>query len=99
MSLPPNYFRLDLFSMYVLIRDLFYKNIKGELTFLCLLFFLNLHPKVGKHVFFYDWKTNYGLEFFLSIAPNYEREIDHSYITASKLIKLKKLRKKLIHVW
>jgi hypothetical protein len=85
------------FSLYVLVRDLIYKNIENEFQYLILIFFLNIRLKhINNNISFYDYKCQTSFYQFWLIAPEYEREINLNYITDYKLLEVKKLRKKSI---
>jgi len=43
LSKPPNYFKLNVFCTYLIIRDLFYKNLENNFPILLLFFFLKIN--------------------------------------------------------
>ena len=80
-------FDLKVFSLYILIRDLFYKTVKTKCRVLVLIFFINLNLRNNvNNIYWYDYKLKTSRKFFRSIAPLYERCIDLTYITAPDLL-------------
>jgi len=93
VSKPPKYFRLDIFCIYLIIRDLFYNNLEKNFLILLLLFFLNIHNDFfnennnNKEQILYDLFNEISENMFYAIAPVVERDIDLKYITAPKLLR------------
>jgi len=100
ISKPPKYFRLDIFCIYLIIRDIFYNNLKKNFLILLLLFFLNIHNDFfnenNKEQILYDWFNEISENMFCTIAPIIERDIDLKYITAPKLLRWRSRKKTLI---
>jgi len=102
VSKPPKYFRLDIFCIYLIIRDLFYNNLKKNFLVLLLLFFLNTNNNNDffnentKEQILYDLFNEISENMFCTIAPIVERDIDLKYITAPKLLRWNEKKKTLI---